>query len=129
MGWIELSAGDPARNRKQVWSAKSHLAGAQLSFPGTRQASGRGERIGRGKLSRRGQRLAEPFTQQPDDLLDLDNLLGGRKNEGSETFPWVLAQEPQPAAGFHRRAHRFIVRKSEHELSEIHIELQVINQP
>ena len=74
-------------------------------------------------------RFAKTFAHYSDDLPDLNNLFGGRKNERGEALPWVLAKEAQAAAGIYCCAHRFIIRESAQEGREIDVQLLVIHQP
>ena len=71
-------------------------------------------------------RFAEAFAQQADNLADLDNLLGGREDEGRETFPRFLAQQPQPATRGDGLPHWFVVGKSFQDVGEVNVGLQII---
>ena len=85
--------------------------------------------------SKRHRARAEPpaaprtFAEQSDDLLDLADLFGRRKDERGETLPRFLAQQAQTAARLYRALHRFIRGEMREHRVEINVDLQVMSQP
>ena len=126
---IDFSFGDEARRFEQVRGTETHFAGAQFGFGGAREARGGREGEGGCVFGRGVNGIAEAFTEQPDDLTDLDDLFGGRQDERGEAFPRVLAQQAQAAAGGHGGAHGFVVGKRHRDSGEVQVELQVMSEP
>src|ERR1043165_3815441 len=126
---IKLAARDGARGRQQVRGAEAHFADAQLGFGGSGQPGGRGEGVCGRLAGRHSQRVAVAFAEQQNDLLDLNDLLGGRKDERRQTFPRVLTQQAQPATGADGGAHRRVLGERLHDLAQVQVDLQVVCQP
>ncbi len=76
-----------------------------------------------------GERFAESFAEQGDDLPDLDDLFGRRQNKRRETFPRVLPQHAQTVTGGNCVAHRRVIGKSFEHGGQIRFGLQIIAQP
>jgi len=78
---------------------------------------------------RHGERLAAALAQAGDDLPDLEDLFGGREDEGCQAFPWILAQQAQAVAGGNRRAHGRVVGTAGENGAQVHVELKIAGQP
>src|SRR4051812_45510645 len=70
---------------EQVRGAEPHFTRSQVMFRERRETFRRGKSVTRARRSWNG--IAKPFANELHDLLNLDDLFGRRKNEGSETFP------------------------------------------
>ena len=93
-----LALGDGAGGGEEGGGAEAELAGAQVGLLGGGGAFGGGKGPGRRAFEAR-EGFAVALAEEPDDFLDLDDLLGGGAEEAGEGFPGVLAQDAKARAG------------------------------
>ncbi len=75
---VQFATRNQLRRAKNVRRPETHFAGAQFGFGHCGQTLSRGKGPDRRAPRRNVERLAETLAEQPDDLLDLDDLLIGR---------------------------------------------------
>ena len=93
-----------ARGQTNIAQVAAQAPNVTLAPQGqARQPRRRRETEGGWMAGQHGNPFSVTFTEQGDDLPDLDDLLVGGQDEGGQAFPGILPQETQPAAGGDRR--------------------------
>src|ERR1043166_1916986 len=112
-----------ACGREQIRGAKTHFAATRRSCGGLRDSFRR--RKGKDGFSfGRRDGFAEATAQYGNDLANLNDLFGRRKDERSEAFPRLLAQKAKSGTSGQGSLHWRIVGKCVEHLSEVYYELQ-----
>ena len=74
--------------------------------------------------------FAKAVAKVSDDLLDLDDSFVGGTDESSKSFPWILLEQAQTAAGFLGSGKVGVVLgEGGEDFFEVHLKLEVVSEP
>ncbi len=113
----------------EVFGSEAHAALAEGGFPGIGEGLWCGEGVSLAEVRRGWDRVAIFPAEELVDLLNLDDLFGGREDEGGQTGPGVLAEEVEAGVVSGCSLEWWVGGECVDCVFEVEIKLEIVYEP